>query len=82
MPLGSLAEKYKAFDWDVAEVDGHNFDEISMAVESIKKSGDKPNVIIANTTFGRGVSFMEGNPDWHAKAPTEEEYKRAMEELK
>ena len=82
MPVGSLVEKYKAFDWDVAEVNGHNFDEIFMAVESIKKSNTKPNVIIANTTFGKGVSFMEGNPDWHAKAPNEEEYKKAMEELK
>jgi transketolase len=82
MPVGSLAEKYKTFDWDVAEVNGHDFDEIFMAVESVKKSTDKPNVIIANTTFGKGVSFMEGNPDWHAKAPNEEEYKKAMEELK
>jgi len=82
MPIGSLAEKYKAFDWDVAEIDGHSFDEIFMAVESVKKSSTKPNVIIANTTFGKGVSFMEGNPDWHAKAPNEEEFNKAMEELK
>ena len=82
MPVGSLADKYKSFDWDVAEVDGHSFDEIFMAVEAVKKSTGKPNVIIANTTFGKGVSFMEGNPDWHAKAPNEKEYKLAMEELK
>jgi transketolase len=82
MPLGSLAEKYRAFDWDVAEIDGYNFDEIFMAIESVKKSTGKPNVIIANTTFGKGVSFMEANPDWHAKAPSESEYKMAMEELK
>jgi transketolase len=82
MPVGSLAEKYKSFDWDVAEVNGHDFNEIFMAIEAIKESGAKPNVIIANTTFGKGVSFMEGNPDWHAKAPNEEEYKKAMEELK
>ena len=82
MPLGSLPEKYKAFDWDVVEIDGHDFNEIFMAVEAVKKSSTKPNVIIANTTFGKGVSFMEANPDWHAKAPTEEEYKKAMEELK
>lgn len=81
MPIGSLAEKYKAFDWDVAEISGHNFEEIFMAIDSFKKSTGKPNVIIANTTFGKGVSFMEGNPDWHAKAPNEEEYKKAMEEL-
>lgn len=82
MPIGNLAEKYKAFDWDVAEINGHSFEEILMAVDACKKSTEKPNVIIANTVFGKGVSFMEGNPDWHAKAPNEEEYKRAMDDLK
>lgn len=82
MPVGNLAEKYKAFDWDVAEISGHNFDEIFMAADAFKKSTDKPNVIIANTTFGKGVSFMEGNPDWHAKAPNKEEFERGVEELK
>ncbi len=81
MPIGGLAEKYRDFDWDVVEISGHNFDEIFLSIDSVKKSFDKPNVIIANTTFGKGVSFMEGNPDWHAKAPNDEEYKKAMEEL-
>lgn len=81
MPVGSLAEKYKAFDWDVAEISGHNFEEIIMAINAFKKSTDKPNVIIANTTFGKGVSFMEGNPDWHARSPNENEYKLAIKEL-
>jgi transketolase len=81
MPIGGLAEKYRDFDWDALEISGHNFDEIFMAVESVKKSLDKPNVIIANTTFGKGVSFMESNPDWHAKAPNEEEYELALREL-
>lgn len=81
MPIGGLAEKYRQFDWDVAEISGHNFDEIFMAIETVKKSASKPNVIIANTTFGKGVSFMEGNPDWHAKAPKKEEYEMAMKEL-
>lgn len=82
MPIGNLTEKYKTFDWDVAEINGHNFDEIFMASEAFKKSTNKPNVIIANTTFGKGVDFMENNPSWHAKAPNEEEFKIAMEELK
>jgi len=82
MPMGSLIEKYKAFDWDVAEINGHDFNEIFMALKAFKKSGDKPNVIIANTTFGKGVSFMEGNPDWHAKAPDKDEFSKAMEELR
>jgi len=82
MPIGSLIEKYKAFDWDVAEINGHDFNEIFMALEAFKKSSGKPNVIIANTTFGKGVSFMEGNPDWHAKAPDKNEFDKAMEGLK
>jgi transketolase len=82
MPLGNLKEKYTASDWNVLEIDGHNFEEIFQAVEKAKESRDQPTVIIANTIFGKGVSFMEENPDWHAKAPNEEEYEKAMEELK
>jgi transketolase len=82
MPLGNLKEKYEASNWNVIEIDGNNFEQISQAVEKAKSEKDKPTVIIANTTFGKGVSFMEGNPDWHAKAPNEEEFKKAMEELK
>jgi transketolase len=81
MPLGNLIGRYKSFNWNVAEIDGHNFNEIFEAVEKAKKNADNPTVIVANTIFGRGVSFMEMNPDWHAKAPNEEEYNKAMEEL-
>jgi len=82
MPLGNLKEKYLASDWNVLEIDGHNFEEIFGAVGKAKEFRNKPSVIIANTVFGRGVSFMENNPDWHARSPNEEEYIRAMEELK
>jgi transketolase len=82
MPLGNLREKYKASDWNVLEIDGHDFSEIFRVVEEAKSLKSAPSVIIANTFFGKGVSFMEGNPDWHAKAPNEEQYKKAMEELK
>jgi len=82
MPLGNLREKYLASDWNVLEIDGHDFSEIFRIVEEAKSLKTAPSVIIANTTFGKGVSFMENNPDWHAKAPNEEEYKKAMEELK
>lgn len=79
MPLGNLKEKYLASDWDVLEVDGHDFNKIISAVNSVKR--DKPTAILANTVFGKGVSFMEGNPDWHAKAPNESEYAQALKEL-
>lgn len=82
MPLGNLKEKYEASDWNVIEIDGHNFDQIFDSIDKAKKVKGKPSVILAKTVFGKGVSFMEGNPDWHAKAPDEEEYKKAMEGLK
>lgn len=83
MPLGNLKEKYEASGWNVIEVDGHNFSEIINSINSAKQSSnEKPTVILANTVFGKGISFMEGNPDWHAKAPNEEEFRKAMEELR
>lgn len=82
MPLGNLIGRYKSFNWNVIEIDGHNFQEIQNSIDQAKKETQKPTVIIANTLFGKGVSFMENNPDWHAKAPNEEEYQKAMEELK
>ena len=81
MPLGDLDKKYLASGWTVIEINGHNFDEICKAVEKAKTLKDGPCVIIANTVFGKGVSYMENNPDWHAKAPTDEEYKKAIEEI-
>jgi len=81
MPLGNLKEKYEAGGWNAVEIDGHNFEEIFGAFEKAKGNTDKPTVILAKTVFGKGVSFMEGNPDWHAKAPNEEEFEKAMEEL-
>ena len=82
MPLGNLKEKYEASDWSVIEANGHDFEDIFRAFEKAKEVKNNPVVIIANTVFGCGVSFMEGNPDWHAKVPNEAEYKKAMEELK
>lgn len=81
MPLGNLIGRYKSFNWDVYEIDGHNFNEISEAVEKAKKETGYPSVIVANTVFGKDISFMENDPNWHAKAPNDEEYKKAMEEL-
>lgn len=78
--LDPLSEKIKAFNWDVIEINGHNINEIYEAIEKAKLN-NKPTAIIANTIKGKGVSFMENNADWHGKAPKEEEYKKAMEEL-
>ncbi len=80
-PLDNLSAKIKAFNWNVIEINGHDINQIYEAIESGKIS-NKPTFIIANTIKGKGVSFMENNPDWHGKAPDEEKYKKAMEELK
>lgn len=81
MAIDNLPAKLKAFNWNVIEIDGHNLQEIYGAIESSKVS-DKPTVIVANTIKGKGVSFMENNAGWHGKAPSREDYEKAMLELK
>ena len=78
MNLLSIADKFKAFGFEVFEIDGHNFDEIRNAFENAKKVTNKPVAIIAKTIKGKGVSFMENNAGWHGKAPNEDEYKQAI----
>lgn len=82
MPMEPLKEKYLAFNWNVLEVDGHDFSQIIDAANEAKKIDDKPTVIIAKTIPGKGVSFMEDDFTWHGTAPTKEEAKAALEELK
>ena len=80
MALDNLNDKLKAFNWEVLEIDGHNFDEIYNAVEQAKKC-QKPCAIIANTTKGKGCSFMENKAEWHGKAPNNEQLEQALNEL-
>ena len=80
MALGNLKDKISAFDWNVVEINGHDYNEIYAAVEAGKKS-DKPFAIIANTIKGKGVSFMENQAGWHGKAPNDEQLKIALEDL-
>lgn len=75
-------EKFKSFGFSVIKIDGHNIAQIMEAFEQAKKTKGKPTVIIANTIKGKGVSFMENKANWHGKAPNDEEYNQAMEELK
>ena len=80
MALDNLADKLRAFNWEVIEINGHDYNEIYEAVEAAKKA-DRPCAIIAHTTKGKGVSFMENNAGWHGKAPNKEQYEKAMAEL-
>lgn len=76
-----IDEKFKAFNFNVININGNDFDEIDAAFKAAKEHKGQPTAIIAHTVKGKGVSYMENNVGWHGKAPNEEEYKLAMEEL-
>lgn len=76
-----VKEKWEAFRWNVLEIDGHNLYEIEEAVNNFKKEKEKPTMVIARTTKGKGVSFMENEVDWHGRAPNKEEAEKALKEL-
>ena len=81
MSLEPLGDKWKAFGWNVLEIEGHNFREILAAFKKARETKGHPTVIIANTIKGKGVSFMEGAVGFHGKAPDKEQYEQAMKEL-
>lgn len=76
-----IADKFKAFKWNVVEINGHDFDEIETALKNAAETKGVPTCIVMKTVKGKGVSYMENECGWHGKAPNEEEYKQAMEEL-
>ena len=76
-----IAEKFKAFGWNVLEIYADSFDEMDAAFNAAIEFKGKPTAIIAKSVKGKGVSFMENQCSWHGKAPNEEQYKEAMEEL-
>ena len=83
LSLSPMAERWRAFGWDVREVDGHD---VSALIEAMKESHDTdaqppPRVIIAKTTFGKGVSYMEGQIKWHYFPMSDSEYREALEEI-
>ncbi|HEU0050635.1 MAG TPA: transketolase [Patescibacteria group bacterium] len=82
MPLESLTAKWRAFNWHVIEIDGHNFRQIIDAIAEAKTIFEKPTVIIAHTIPGKGVDFMEQKFEWHGKPPNKEEARRALHELR
>jgi len=82
MNIEPLAEKWKAFGWHTTEVDGHDLSQLITAFDEAKKVKGRPTAIIAHTIKGKGVSFMENNPEFHGRAPTAAEMERALEELK
>jgi len=81
MPLDPLPEKWRAFNWQTLDIDGHSIPALQAAFSEAAADKGKPTVIIAHTIKGKGVSFMENNPKFHGVAPTEKEMKEALLEL-
>jgi len=81
MAIEPIAKKWDAFGWQVQEIDGHNFWEIAAALDKAEAVKGKPSIIIAHTTKGKGVSFMENKVKYHGVAPTKEELESALQEL-
>jgi len=82
MPLEILHDKWAAFGWQVIEIDGNNVQSIIDGCSEARAETDRPSVILAHTTPGKGVSFMENDYKWHGTAPDEEQARKALEELR
>lgn len=82
-PLEPLADKWRAFNWHVEELDGHDVVALLGAFERFqaRASGDQPTLLLCHTVKGKGVSFMEHDNKWHGSPPDEEDFRRAMAEL-
>ncbi|MBS7181982.1 MAG: transketolase [Eubacterium sp.] len=76
-----IDEKFKAFNFNVVTINGHDFDQIREALNNAKNTKGMPTAIVMNTVKGKGVSFMENQVGWHGAAPNDEQYKVAMEDL-
>ena len=78
MPLENLRAKWEAFGWKALQIDGHSAEAL---YEALSMRSDRPLVVIADTVKGKGVSFMEGHPEWHNHALSAEEFAQAVKEI-
>lgn len=81
MNIEPITDKWKAFGWNVIDIDGHNIEQIIKAFDEAETVKGKPTVIVARTIKGKGVSFFEGKAEYHGLAPTKEELEKALKEL-
>jgi transketolase len=81
LDIDPVADKFRAFNWHVREIDGHDMSQVVDALDEAETVSDRPTMIVSHTVKGKGVSWMELNPDWHGKAPNEQEGEIAIEEL-
>ena len=77
-----IVEKFKAFQWNVLEVDGHDLEALENALTAAESTKNMPTAIVAKTVKGKGVSFMENVAGWHGKAPNQQEYEKAIAEIR
>ncbi len=77
----SIEQKFRSFGFNTIMIDGNNIESIMNAFSKAEQTKEMPTAIIAKTTKGKGISFMENNPDWHGKALSDEEYEMAVKEL-
>ena len=81
LDYGDMAQKFQAFGFAAAEINGHDYTEIDHAFQWAVRSSEKPSAIIANTVKGKGISFMEDRLEWHYRSTNDEQFQKAMEEL-
>jgi len=81
MPLESLLAKYRAFNWRVIQTNGHDLRRLLTCLHQAKDERQRPAVVIADTISARGISFMEGDPQWHGKPLDKETYQKAIKAL-
>ena len=82
MGINPIDDKFRSFGWNVIEADGHDFDQLSKAVDQAREYNGKPTMIVCDTVKGKGVSFMENQAGWHGTAPNAEQTEQALNELK
>ena len=82
IPMEPIADKWRAFNWNVMEIDGHDMAAVVEALETAKKVKNEPTIILARTVKGKGVSYMENMCEWHGKAPSQEQAQTALNEIR
>ena len=82
LPTEPVADKWRSFGWHVLEIHGHNMTQILSALDEADEIHARPVIIIARTTKGKGVSFMENNHYWHGSSPSDDQFQTALQELR
>jgi transketolase len=80
LDLGSLAQRWEAFGWDASEIEGHDRAALEHTIASLDTVSGPPHIVLAHTTFGHGVSFMEGQISWHYLPMSDDQYRQALVE--